>query len=239
MIEITHFTDPACPFAFSAEPIRQRLRWHYGPHLAWRTVLIGLTAGDAHEAARLASGAPNLQRQYGMPIDPARRARPASSEPACRAVIAARLFAPDREDVVLRRLRVVGMAGGLLDDPQLIGLAVREAGLDPDAVAVWLLDPRVSDALTADMAAARTPSVAALALGHKLGGPIGARRYSAPSYEMAREEASCSLPGFSPVEAGEAAIANLEPSIERRARPPARARCSNGRRSRSRPLRSR
>ncbi len=27
-IEIELFTDPACPFAFSAEPIRQRLRWH-------------------------------------------------------------------------------------------------------------------------------------------------------------------------------------------------------------------
>ena len=23
-VEINHFTDPACPFAFSAEPIRQR-----------------------------------------------------------------------------------------------------------------------------------------------------------------------------------------------------------------------
>jgi hypothetical protein len=23
-------TDPACPFAFSAEPSRWRLRWHYG-----------------------------------------------------------------------------------------------------------------------------------------------------------------------------------------------------------------
>ena len=204
-IEITHFTDPACPVAFSAEPIRQRLRWHYGAQLGWRTVLIQLTAGDAREAAVLAGGAPNLQRQYGMPIDPARRARPASSEPACRAVIAARLFAPGREDVLLRRLRVLGMAGGLLDDPQLVGLAVLEAGLDQDAVAAWLLDPRVSEALTADMAAARTPSVAALALDHKLGGAKGARRYSAPSYELTREQASFSLPGFSPVEACEAA----------------------------------
>ena len=32
-VEIELFTDPACPFAFSAEPIRQRLRWHYGDQL--------------------------------------------------------------------------------------------------------------------------------------------------------------------------------------------------------------
>jgi predicted DsbA family dithiol-disulfide isomerase len=35
-LEITLFTDPACPFAFSAEPVRQRLRWHYGEGLDWR-----------------------------------------------------------------------------------------------------------------------------------------------------------------------------------------------------------
>jgi GAF domain-containing protein len=34
-LEITLFTDPACPFAFSAEPVRQRLRWHYGEGLDW------------------------------------------------------------------------------------------------------------------------------------------------------------------------------------------------------------
>jgi len=219
-IEITHFTDPACPFAFSAEPIRQRLRWHYGGQLEWRTVLIQLTAGDLREASRLAGGAPTLQRLYGMPIDPAPRARPASSEPACRAVIAARLFAPGREGVLLRRLRVLGMAGGLLDDPQLIALAVIEAGLDPDAIAEQLLHPRVTQALEADMVAARAPSVEALALEHKLGGTTAARRYAAPSYELACGQASFSLPGFNPVEASEAALANLAPTIQRTPTPP-------------------
>ena len=37
MIEITHFTDPACPFAFSAEPVRQALRWNYGDGLSGGT----------------------------------------------------------------------------------------------------------------------------------------------------------------------------------------------------------
>ena len=50
------------------------------------------------EAEKLAEGAPGLQRKYGMPIDPRPYPRPSSSEPACRAVVAARLHAPEREE---------------------------------------------------------------------------------------------------------------------------------------------
>ncbi len=117
---IEHFTDPACPFAFSAEPARFRLRWHYGEQLEWRTRMIVLTL-EPGEAEKLAEGAPGLQQQYGMPINPAAYPRTASSEPACRAVVAARLHDPAAEEPLLRRLRVRVMMGGLLDDPGLIG----------------------------------------------------------------------------------------------------------------------
>ena len=89
MIEVTHFTDPACPFAFSAEPVRLRLRWLYGDGLAWTTRMIVLTR-EAGEGALLAEGAPGLQRRYGMPIDPAPYEREFSTEPACLAFVAAR-----------------------------------------------------------------------------------------------------------------------------------------------------
>src|SRR3954468_24578917 len=110
-VRITHFTDPACPFAFSAEPVRQRLRWHYGDQLEWTTRMIVLT-DEPGEAEKLAGGAPGLQRRYGMPIDPAPYPRPSSSEPACLAVVAARLDDPAAADRLLRRLRVRRMAGG-------------------------------------------------------------------------------------------------------------------------------
>ena len=55
--------------------------------------MIVLTREDG-EAEKLAQGAPTLQRRFGMPIDPAPYPRPASSEPACRAVVATRLHAP-------------------------------------------------------------------------------------------------------------------------------------------------
>ena len=32
-MDVTLFTDPACPFAFSAEPVRRQLQWHYGDQL--------------------------------------------------------------------------------------------------------------------------------------------------------------------------------------------------------------
>src|SRR6478735_2761749 len=180
-LELSHFTDPACPFAFSAEPVRWQLRWHYGDQLAWRTRMIVLTL-EPGEAERLAEGAPTLQRRFGMPIDPAPYPRPASSEPACRAVVAARLNAPGSEEALLRRLRVRTMLGGLLDDPDLIAGAAREAGLDPDRLAEWCASEEVTLALGADITASRRPAPAADALDHKLGGPREERRYTAPSH---------------------------------------------------------
>ena len=217
-IEVTHFTDPACPFAFSAEPIWWRLRWHYGEGLEWTTRLIVLTL-EPGEAEKLAYGAPNLQRIHGMPIDPAPYPRPSSSEPACRAVVATRLRAPERTDRFVRRLRVRRMTGGLLDDPELIAAAAADAGLNPDELRRWCEEPDVEAALQDDVAAARNPPPAARALDHKLGGPPSERRYTAPSVELRHDGRLVAVPGFNPVEAYEAAIANLDPGLERRPRP--------------------
>jgi len=219
-LQISLFTDPACPFAFSAEPVRRRLRWHYGDGLTWNVRMIVLTL-EPGEAEKLAEGAPTLQRRHGMPIDPAPYPRPVSSEPACRAVVAARVNAPGTEEALLRRLRVRTMLGGLLDDPDLIAGAARDAGLDPDRLAAWCATEEVTLALGADITAARRPAPAADALDHKLGGPREERRYTAPSYEIVRPEdgVTAVVPGFNPVEAYEVAIANLAPELERRARP--------------------
>jgi predicted DsbA family dithiol-disulfide isomerase len=213
-LDVELFTDPACPFAFSAEPVRWHLRWHYGDDLRWTTRMIVLTREEG-EAEKLAEGAPTLQKRHGMPIDPAPYARPASSEPACRAVVAARVHAPERADALLRRLRVRVMQSGLLDDPALIGAAATDAGLDPGQLAGWVATEAVGAALEADAAAARSPLPAARALDHKLGGPGGTRRYTAPSYVIG----GLAVPGFNPVEVYETAIANARPDLRRRPRP--------------------
>ena len=219
-IEIDLYTDPACPFAFSAEPVRRRLRWLYGDALAWRPRMIVLTLEDG-EAEKLAQGAPGLQRRHGMPIAPEPHARPASSEPACRAVVAARRRAPACAEALLRALRVLTMAGGLLDDPALIAAAAVDAGLDRAQLRDWSAEPETEAELAADIAAARAPSPAARALDHKLGGPEHERRYTAPSYELRRSDgtATACVPGFNPAAVYETVIANLDPEL-RRAAPP-------------------
>jgi 2-hydroxychromene-2-carboxylate isomerase len=219
-LEVTLFTDPACPFAFSAEPARLRLVWHYGDQLRWRPRMIVLTL-EPGEAEKLAEGAPTLQRVYGMPIDPAPYARPASSEPACRAVVAARLRAPALEQALLRSLRVRAMLGGLLDDRELLAAAGRDVGIEPSELETWCAEDEVDEALRADIEAARSPPPAARALDHKLGGPAERRRYTAPSYEITRDDdgTTIAIPGFNPVETYEAAIANLAPELVRAAKP--------------------
>ena len=46
-IRVTHFTDPGCPWAYSAAPALAALRWRYGDQLDWDLVTIGLTEDAA------------------------------------------------------------------------------------------------------------------------------------------------------------------------------------------------
>jgi hypothetical protein len=171
---------------------------------------------DEGEAEKLAAGAPNLTRTHGMPIDPAPYPRPSSSEPACRAFVAARLHAPTRADALLRAIRVRRMAGGLLDEPAFLAAAAYDAGLDPDQLTHWSEGDDVEAALQEDVALACRPAPAAGVLAHKLGGPPEQRRYSTPTYELRSDGALAVVPGFNPVEAYECAIANLAPELPRR-----------------------
>jgi len=230
-IVVTEYTDAACPWAWSAEPAKWRLRWLYGDQLDWRVRMIGL-AEDADDyarrgftAERMAAGLAQFAADYGMPMETAPRPRLAATVPACRAVVAAREHAsPAAAEALLRRLRIHAMtrADAVLDDDATIAAAAREAGLDPDALARWCADPDVERALRDDMRQARRPGPAALALRHKLAPtPDGGMRYTAPSLVFARvaDGAVIEAPGFQPSLAYEVAIANLAPELERRAAP--------------------
>jgi predicted DsbA family dithiol-disulfide isomerase len=227
MLTIRHFTDPACPWAFSAEPVRRVLQWRYGDQLDWQLRLVGLSERPedylekGFTPERQAGGMEMIARDHHMPIDWRMRPRMTATIAPCRAVVAARLHDPEREDALLRRLRILHMSGELIDEPATIDRAAREAGVDPDALRRWMADPDVEERLRADMAEARRPGAAALHLDHKLAPWSGGRRYTCPSYEIVRPSDGCrtAVPGFQPAAVAEVVIANLDPQLERREDP--------------------
>ena len=227
-ITITEYTDPGCPFAWSAEPARRRVDWLYGDQLRWELRMVGLSDdGAAVERAgftpeRQSAAFKRLAEAHGMPIDTSVRARTAATMPACRAVVATRVHAPESERALLRAVRVRHFSGELLDDPQTLERAARDAGLDPAELERWSAAPETDDLLAEDLRLARDPSPGALALAHKLAGNgDGGHRYTCPSYELRRDSdgASLSAPGFQPAASYEVAIANLAPSLTRRPEP--------------------
>ena len=226
-IHVENFTDPACPFAWSAEPALRRLQWLYGNQLSWapRMVVLSERVEDyldkGFDTEKQARGMASIAARYGMPIDAVERPRMIATVHAARAVVAARVHAPERADALLRRLRVHHLVvGDLIDEQDVIDAAAREAGLDPDRLWGWTKEPEVERELRADMAAARSPLPAARALDHKLGGPAEERRYTCPSLVLSAEDGTTLVaPGFQPVAAYEVLLANLAPELTRRADP--------------------
>jgi predicted DsbA family dithiol-disulfide isomerase len=221
---ITEFTDPGCPWAYSAEPFRRRLSWLYGDRIEWRARMVGLAESPDEYVDRgftpdvQAKAFASIAREHGMPIDTSERPRMAATIPACRAIVAARLHAPDRMRRLLRRLRVRNFAGELLDEPETIASAARDAGIDPSDLERWMAGDDVEAALREDMAAAREPQPAAHVLDHKLANWSGGRRYTCPSYEIVRvsDGVRIAVPGFQPWAVYDVITANLVPAVDRR-----------------------
>jgi len=224
---ITEFTDPACPWAYSAEPFRRRLRWTFGDHIEWRSrmVVLAETAEEPIERGftpeRQAESFARIARDHHMPIDTRVRPRMTSGLPSCRAVVAARRHAPEHMESLLRELRVCHFAAELIDEPDVVAGAAAEAGLDPRDLAKWADEPETESELREDMAAARKPLPAARALDHKLANWSGGRRYTCPSYEIARRSdgVRIAVPGFQPFPVYDVIAANLVPGLGRREAP--------------------
>jgi 2-hydroxychromene-2-carboxylate isomerase len=227
VIEITHFTDPGCPWAYSAWPAQTTLRWRYGDQLRWTLVMIGLTEDAAQYAARgytptrSAIGFGRFRR-FGMPFQITPKARLSATSPACRAVVAARLAAPRLEEAALRALQVAQFTTtGTLDDPDTLRSALATVdGLDADAIVEAIDDPDVVAAYEADRARARAAAGSPTEFQGRAANTDGAVRYTAPSlvFEGANGQ-RLEAGGFQPIEAYDVVIANLDSTLERR--PPA------------------
>jgi 2-hydroxychromene-2-carboxylate isomerase len=229
-IHVTHFSDPGCPFAYSAHPFLTALQWRYGDQLTWRHVLIGLTeerrqyADRGYSPLMMAQGNRRFAR-FGMPF--ARQPKPevAATARACRLVVATRLVRPELEWPVFRALQFTQFTTPLpldTDDALRDALGrVRGLGAGGAEELLFRLDgPEVTRAYEADRREARTAAGSPAELQGKTADTDGAVRYTAPSLVFTTDDGrTLEAGGFQPLEAYDVLIANLDPTLARRGAP--------------------
>jgi 2-hydroxychromene-2-carboxylate isomerase len=228
-VDAIHFTDPSCPWAYSAEPLRRALEWRFGEQLRWRTVLIGLSEDTSRAERRgLTPGSRtaswlNYSRRLGMPVIAEPRTRLISSGRACRAIVAARAQSPALGDALLRRIRLAWFTTTLLlDEDAGIGVvAAQVPGLDAERVVASLDDAVTEAAYQADRAETRSAAQTgrpAIAQG-RTASSDGSERFTAPSIRFESGDRALVAGGWQPLGAYDVCIANLEPELPRRGTP--------------------
>jgi 2-hydroxychromene-2-carboxylate isomerase len=224
-MQLTHFSDPGCPWAWSAGPAFAALRWRYGDQLEWRHVMIGLSE-TAEQYARRGMTGERMARNYrsfrrrGMPFATAPRERPHATWPMCRVVVATRRLAPEREWAVFRALQFAQFTSTLgLDDPQDILQALAWVpGIDAAALVSASTEPETEELFAADRALARSAAGGPTEFqGRSATTPEGEVRFTAPSVVFTTDDGrSLEAGGFQPLEAYDVCIANLDPTLARR-----------------------
>ncbi|HEV7563399.1 MAG TPA: DsbA family protein [Solirubrobacterales bacterium] len=225
-----HFTDPGCPWAYCSRPAIARLRWRFGEQIEWRLVLIGLSEDPrryeerGYTPGRLASGHRKFERRFGMPFGTAVKPRMWGTSRSCRAIIAAREVDPELGYAALRALQLMQFTTAeLLDDDGALRRALaRVDGLDADAVVARIDEPAVVEAYEADRRRARSADGTPTHVQGRHSDSDGPVRYTAPSVIFEHPEGRVTeVGGFQPFEAYDTALANLDPSLERRPAPTA------------------
>lgn len=226
-MSVTHFTDPGCPWAWSASPAIAALMWRYGDQLSWRHVMIGLTEhGSQYEARgytplKSAVGYRRFRR-FGMPLATGPKHHVAGTSRACRAVVAVRLQAPGREWAALRALQFMQFCTpGQLDvDGDLEAALSGLEGVDAAAAVAAIDDPDVVRAYEADRAAARSAQGTPAEAQGKTAETDGPVRFTAPSLIFERPDGERLVAGgFQSLVAYDVLLANLDPQLERRPAP--------------------
>lgn len=225
-VTVTHFSDPGCPWAYSASPALATLRWRYGDQLDWRLVVIGLTehaqqyVDRGYTPERQARGYRSFRR-YGMPFATTPKDHVAGTSRACRTIVAAREIDPALGDAAFRALQLAQFNSTLqLDvDHDLVAALQGIDGLDAAQVVARIDDDDVIAAYEADRALARTAEGSPTEFQGKAAQTDGPVRYTAPSLIFRRGDAELEAGGFQPTEAYDVVLANLDPTLERRPAP--------------------
>lgn len=226
-ITVTLYTDPGCPWAYSVIPAHTVLRWRYGSQLQWRLVTIGLAEDpqrylDAgYTPTRSVTGYLRYRDSYGMPFALAPRVRITATARACRAIVAARRLAPGREFEVLRALQLAWFTTMLLldQDADIATALERVGGLDAATIIAAIDEPQVIEAYEADKRETRSAQGGPTHFQGKARQTDGPVRYSAPSIVFEYDGKRLEAGGFQTIEAYDVLVANLDPTLDRRAPP--------------------
>jgi protein-disulfide isomerase-like protein with CxxC motif len=221
-ISVIHFSDPGCPWAYSASPALAVLRWRYGDQLDWRLVTIGLSEDPnrylelGYTPTRMAVGHVGFRR-FGMPFGAEPRARVTATSRACRAIVATRLLAPGREHEVHRALQFGWFTTTLVldEDADIAHALTRVEDLDAEAVVAAIEDRETLAAYEADKAETRTAAGSPTEFQGKARQTDGPVRYSAPSLVFEADGRRLEAGGFQTIEAYDVLIANLDPTLVR------------------------
>jgi 2-hydroxychromene-2-carboxylate isomerase len=223
-ISVTHFSDPGCPFAYSAAPALAVLRWRYGSQLDWRLVTIGLSEDTSrydelgYTPTRMTLG--NLRfRRHGMPFALEPRSRSTATSRACRAIVATRLNQPGREYDVHRALQLAWFTSTLLldEDVDIAKALALVPELDAAKIVAAIDDEATLAGYEADKHETRQAAGSPTEFQGKARQSDGPVRYSAPSLVFERDGTRLEAGGFQTIEAYDVLIANLDPTLEREA----------------------
>ena len=222
-ITVRHFTDPGCPWAYSASPALATLRWRYGAQIDWRLTLIGLTeraqqyVDRGYTPQRQARGYRNF-RQYGMPFQTQPKHHVAATSRACRAVVAALIRTPrSATPPYARCTHAVHDAARARRGRRPRHRPAPGTRVDAPSIVARIDDPDVVEAYEADRALARTAAGSPTEFQGKSAATDGPVRYTAPSLVFERDGTRLEAGGFQPIEAYDVVLANFDTTLERRA----------------------
>jgi hypothetical protein len=227
-IFLTHYSDPGCPWAYSANPALTVLRWRYGDQLVWRHVMIGLS--ETPERYEKLGMTPRTQAQGYRRFRA--RGMPFATEPRPRMVGDRPRLPRDRRDAAARAgarvQRLPRAPVGVVHDAARARRGRRDRGGARGCRGPGRRRPSSPRSTTRRP---RTPTrPTAPPPGTAAGGPTeaqgraansdGAVRFTAPSVVFETEDGRrLEAGGFQPLEAYDVCLANLDPTLDRR--PPA------------------
>lgn len=165
---LLYFADPMCSWCWGFAPVIARIREVYGDRFEQHLVLGGLNPDqhaplDARQLAQVREHWQHVIDATGQPFDFGFFERADfvyNTEPACRAVVAARRLQPGAEFRMLHALQVAFYAANRdVTDVEVLADIAAESGFDRTAYAACLADQKTRLATGNDFMAAQSVGI--------------------------------------------------------------------------------